>query len=137
MNPRHVARYGMGPAQGIAAGKLAPPGLEPVEWTLQLLKQDSRRATKQVAKWKAELDRIIQNAPDRRPPSPQQRRVLDVVYRYFRGMGEPCSMRFIAERLRLHHSTVEEHVAGLRRKGWIIPPTARRGFGSYPIPALA
>lgn len=136
MGKVNPARYGSGLARAVAAGRMAAPGADPEQWTLTLLKREGKRAEKTKAQWSAELERIIRGAPDRRPPSPQQRLVLEIIYRYFRGMGEPCPARHVAQQLRLHHATVQEHVAALRRKGWLLPATARRGFGSYPVPAL-
>jgi DNA-binding IscR family transcriptional regulator len=47
----------------------------------------------------------------------QQRRVIDAVEQYARATHEPCPARYVARRLRLHHSTVQDHFTALHRKG--------------------
>lgn len=54
----------------------------------------------------------------------KQRTVLMVVDRYTTATGEPCSARYLARRLNLHHSTVLEHLSVLYRKGWLRTPNA-------------
>ena len=47
--------------------------------------------------------------------STKQRLVLEVVTQYFRITGEPCSAPYIARRLSIHHSTVQDHLTALYR----------------------
>jgi len=56
--------------------------------------------------------------------SGRQRIVLDVIARYVRNTGEPCSGSYIARHLGIHHSTVQEHISALYRKGWLMTPNA-------------
>ena len=56
--------------------------------------------------------------------STMQRRVFDIIVQYHEATGEPCSARLIARRLTLHHSTVQDHLAALWRKGWVLTPNA-------------
>ena len=42
--------------------------------------------------------------------------------------GEGASVRYLARRLSLHHSTIQEHLAALRRKRWL------RSSGSPAVP---
>lgn len=64
----------------------------------------------------------------RRPLTDRQRTVLAEIVRYYIATGEPCPSRFVARRLSLHHSTVQEHIAALRKKG------ALRSTGSPSTP---
>lgn len=54
--------------------------------------------------------------------STRQRAVLDVISRYTRATGEPCTAGYIARQMRLHHKTVQEHIGALHRKGWLKAP---------------
>lgn len=54
----------------------------------------------------------------------KQRYVLMVIDQYVRATGEPCSLRYIARRVAVHHSTVESHLTALYRKGWLMTPNA-------------
>lgn len=68
-----------------------------------------------------------ENQPGRRAtdlPTTQQRKVLLVIERYVEMSGEPCPAAFIARKLLLHHSTVQEHLRELYRKGWLRTPNA-------------
>lgn len=54
--------------------------------------------------------------------SPRQRAVLNVIARYRAATGEACSVPYIARQLDLHHSTVQDHIEALYRKGWLRSP---------------
>lgn len=54
----------------------------------------------------------------------RQRAVLDFVRAYCRATGEPCPATIIARRMALHHSTVQEHLYALHRKGFLRAPNA-------------
>lgn len=49
-----------------------------------------------------------------------QRRVLEWIDRYATALEEPCPASFVARRMDLHRSTVEQHIAALHRKGWLV-----------------
>lgn len=53
------------------------------------------------------------------PLTERQRAVLAVIARYHAATGEACSVHFIARRLAIHHSTTQEHIEALHRKGWL------------------
>jgi DNA-binding MarR family transcriptional regulator len=52
----------------------------------------------------------------------QQRRIIEAIDAYHRATGEPCPPSYLARRLRLHHSTMQEHLVALHRKGWLKAP---------------
>lgn len=54
----------------------------------------------------------------------RQRDVLRVIEGYCQVTGEPCSARYMARRLSVHHSTIQQHLAALHRKGWLRTPNA-------------
>lgn len=56
------------------------------------------------------------------PLSRQQRLVLEVIVRYFQATSEPPSVCYVARRLKLHHSTVQEHLRAIHEKGWLVVP---------------
>jgi SOS-response transcriptional repressor LexA len=65
------------------------------------------------------------DSPGRRAtdlPTTQQRKVLQIIERYSELSGHPCPASFVAHKLNLHHSTVQEHYRALHRKGWIKTP---------------
>jgi DNA-binding IclR family transcriptional regulator len=49
----------------------------------------------------------------------QQRRIIEAIDLIEQATGEPCSVPLLARRFRLHHSTVQDHVFALHRKGWL------------------
>ncbi len=53
----------------------------------------------------------------------QQRAILEIVTQYYRLTGEACSASYLARRLRLHHSTIQQHLTVLHRKGWLVTAT--------------
>lgn len=56
-------------------------------------------------------------------PTTKQREVLVVIEHYARLTdGEPCPASFVARRMHVHHSTVQEHFRALFRKGWLRAP---------------
>ena len=50
--------------------------------------------------------------------------ILSAIDEYCAATGEPCPSRYLARRLSSHHSTIQEHVASLYRKGWLRAPNA-------------
>lgn len=58
-----------------------------------------------------------------RPLTARQREVLRVIVQFYRREGEAPSVCFIARRLGLHHSAVQDHIARLYSKGWLGSPT--------------
>jgi DNA-binding IclR family transcriptional regulator len=54
----------------------------------------------------------------------KQRALVEAVDAFERVTGEPCSASALARRLRLHHSTVQEHLSALHRKGWLQTPNS-------------
>lgn len=54
----------------------------------------------------------------------RQRAILEHVRLYWRSHGEPCPSTLLARRFMLHHSTVQEHLAALYRKGFLRTPNA-------------
>jgi hypothetical protein len=56
-------------------------------------------------------------------PTTKQRAILQMIERYaFMTGGEPCPASFVARRLNVHHSTVQDHFRALFRKGWLRTP---------------
>jgi len=53
-----------------------------------------------------------------------QRRVLEWIDRYVDMLDEPCPASVVARRMGLHRSTVEQHIAALHRKGWLVTSTS-------------
>lgn len=49
----------------------------------------------------------------------RQRDVLSAILTYHEAVGEEPSVRYIARRLNLHHSTIQDHLSALQRKGWL------------------
>ena len=64
------------------------------------------------------------------PPVPlhtlttQQRKIVEAIDAFNRVTGEACSATWLARRFTLHHSTVQEHLSALHRKGWLKTPNA-------------
>jgi DNA-binding MarR family transcriptional regulator len=54
----------------------------------------------------------------------QQRQVLLIIEQYVGATGEACPARYLARRLNLHHSTVQDHLRALFQKGWLRTPNA-------------
>jgi DNA-binding IclR family transcriptional regulator len=59
---------------------------------------------------------------DLRTLTTRQRVIVMAIDDYTRVTGEPCPASYIARRLRLHHSSVQEHLLALHRKGWLRSP---------------
>lgn len=53
----------------------------------------------------------------------QQRRIVEAIHAYHVATGEACTASYLARRLRVHHSTVQDHFIALHRKGWLRAPT--------------
>jgi DNA-binding IclR family transcriptional regulator len=54
----------------------------------------------------------------------RQRAIVTVIDDYTRVTGEPCPASYLARRLRLHHSSIQEHLSALHRKGWLRTPNS-------------
>jgi DNA-binding IclR family transcriptional regulator len=52
----------------------------------------------------------------------RQRAVLELIATYYHTTAEPCPANYVARRLNLHHSTVQEHLSVLHRNGWLETP---------------
>jgi hypothetical protein len=57
-----------------------------------------------------------------RPLTTRQQQVFDRIARYARATGEPCSASYLARQFDMHHSTVQEYITVLYRKGWLLGP---------------
>ena len=68
------------------------------------------------------------------PLTDRQRLVLCVIAMYVRVEGEVPSTMFIARRLSLHHSTVQQHLTAAHRKGFLSAPVP--GPLVRPLPPL-
>lgn len=53
------------------------------------------------------------------PLADRQRVVLRLIERYLDATGEYPSVSHIARRLGIHHSTVQQHLGAIYRKGWL------------------
>lgn len=49
----------------------------------------------------------------------RQRQVLTAIVDYSTVVGEQPTVRGLARRLHVHHSTIQEHLEALARKGWL------------------
>jgi Mn-dependent DtxR family transcriptional regulator len=56
------------------------------------------------------------------PLAERQRAVMRVIATYHEATEEYPSARYIARRLGVHLSTVQEHLVALTRKGWLRAP---------------
>lgn len=54
----------------------------------------------------------------------RQRVVLETIRQFCDATGEPCPATYLSRRLRVHHSTIQEHLSALHRKGWLRGPNA-------------
>lgn len=63
----------------------------------------------------------------------KQRRLLEVIDRYNRATGEPCSANYLARRFESHHTTIREHLSALHRRGWLKSPNAP-AYVRQPLP---
>lgn len=81
------------------------------------------------------MEELLTRAYDRPPVSPdgaaplhtlttKQRALLIIIERYYKATGEACPGRYLARRLNVHHSTVQQQLAELHRKGWLRSPSA-------------
>lgn len=81
-------------------------------------------------------EQLLTRAEDRLPVAPngaapsaaaplhtlttKQRALLGLVVDYYRVTGEPCSASYLARRMGVHHSTIQQHLAVLHHKGWLL-----------------
>lgn len=49
----------------------------------------------------------------------KQRRLVEAIDDYQRATGEACPAALLSRRMRVHHSTIQKHLATLHRKGWL------------------
>jgi DNA-binding MarR family transcriptional regulator len=64
--------------------------------------------------------------PDLELLSPRQCLVFAAIAMYYKATGEPCSVAYLARRLKLGRSTIREHLDAIQRKGWIPSAAAPR-----------
>jgi hypothetical protein len=58
------------------------------------------------------------------PLSPRQRDVLRLLQAIMRAAPDrPPSVPYLAAKLHVHHSVVQDHLSALFRKGWLCSPT--------------
>jgi SOS-response transcriptional repressor LexA len=72
------------------------------------------------------------------PLTDRQRAVLSSIIDYRKATGEVPSLMYLARKLSLHHSTVQQHVSELHRKGFLraaVPGPPLRQLQPLPIPA--
>jgi Mn-dependent DtxR family transcriptional regulator len=58
-----------------------------------------------------------------KPLTSRQRDVLRVIVRFTESTGEAPSARYVARRLGLHLTTVQEHLQAMHEKGWLSSPS--------------
>lgn len=71
------------------------------------------------------------------PLTDRQRAVLSAIIEYRKTTGEVPALMYLARRLSLHHSTVQQHVSELHRKGFLraaVPGPPLRQLQPLPIP---
>ena len=56
------------------------------------------------------------------PLTTRQQKMYDAIARYARATGEPCSASYLARQFSIHHSTVQDYISTLHRKGWLLGP---------------
>jgi hypothetical protein len=54
----------------------------------------------------------------------RQQEVFDVIQRYNRVMGEACPASYLMRRFERHHSTIQDQIFVLYRKGWLHGPNS-------------
>jgi SOS-response transcriptional repressor LexA len=59
-----------------------------------------------------------------KPLTSRQQDVYDVIARYNRVTGEPCSASYLGRRFEIHHSRAQELLEILFRKGWLHGPNS-------------
>lgn len=52
------------------------------------------------------------------PLTAKQRDVYLLAVQYYAATAEPCSLMYLARRLKRHHSTVQRHLSAIEKKGW-------------------
>lgn len=57
------------------------------------------------------------------PLTDRQREVLLLIQRVLEHDDRPPSVPYLAAKLRVHHSVVQDHLYALWRKGWLCSPT--------------
>lgn len=66
----------------------------------------------------------VRNRPARPALTKAQTRILGEIALYVEVTGEPAGGRYLARRLGLHHSTVQQQLERLHRQGWLRGPGA-------------
>ena len=72
--------------------------------------------------------------PSAEPLTDRQRAVLCVIDHYRRETGLVCTVVYIAQRLSIHHSTVQEHLEAVHRKGYLRAPAPGALIREIPPP---
>ena len=49
----------------------------------------------------------------------RQKDIMVEVANYYIATGEPAPIRYLARRMDVHHSTIQDHLRALNRKGWL------------------
>ena len=70
------------------------------------------------------LERRAANRDPEHTLSTKQRLVVIAIEQYIGATGEPCPARYLARRLNVHHSTIQEYLRVLFLKGWLRTPNA-------------
>lgn len=66
----------------------------------------------------------LRNRPAAPALTAAQSRILGEIALYVEVTGEPCGGRYLARRLGLHHSTVQQQLERLHRQGWLRGPSS-------------
>jgi DNA-binding MarR family transcriptional regulator len=59
-----------------------------------------------------------------KPLTSLQQDLYDQIARYNRVTGEPCPASHLARRFDRDHSTIQDHISALYRKGWLHGPNS-------------
>lgn len=72
-----------------------------------------------------------------KPLSNREQDVYDLIVRYNRATGEDCPVAYVARKFDVHHSTIQQYIETIHRKGWLhtanSPARARRWLGKRRI----
>lgn len=58
------------------------------------------------------------------PLTTRQEVMLVAIARYNRATGEACPASYLTRRFEMHHSTAQDHILSLFRKGWLHGPNS-------------
>jgi len=59
-----------------------------------------------------------------KPLTSRQQDLYEVIARYNRVTGEDCPASYLARRFEIHHTTVQDYISTLFRKGWLRAPNS-------------